>query len=674
MIGTVVVRWLRARLLWSSAATTVALSCLFLAPSGEGEAETRQYVYDAAGQLIAVVTDDGTAILYEFDAAGNRTSLRVARGAPDTVSAIIPDTVGGGTTTRCTITGDGLEGATAVVFEASGITATLAGRHTDNVLGVTIDVAADVPAGAYPFIVERSAAAPIPSGEVVLNVSGAPVIIGVQPATVLQGQTVDPWVLLGTRLGGATEVRFDRPGLTATNLQATPDGTLLTARLHADLAAPEGPVSVEVVAPGGVSNEVVLQVGRRGGGLLGFYWDQFSQLDEAGLPVVPVDSPTFGRSDPDIRFGTDTGFNWRPCFRGNVLCVSGPYTVTWNGFIYLAEDGLYTFGTNSSDASRLRIAGQDVAVNPGAHPPQLATGTFTVSEPGSFPLELAFNSSDSFGGIDLLYGLPGAGALSLVPAAILWNDGMPPPGLPQIAEAAVSFFNPELPIPPEGTDARAARDAVSFFNPEIPPPPEGTDSRAAHDAVSFFNPETPPPPDGTDSRAAHDAVSFFNPETPPPAVENDDRTAHRAVSFFNPETPAPPEGTDARAAHDAVSFFNPAAPTPPPEPSGRLAHHSVSLVSGPAARDVSPAQVSRGAPMPVTVTVHGAGLAGATGVVVCPPDDIALASTSASADGTVVTVEVTLTPSTPLGFRALQVEGPGWLTLKTAGTGFEVVP
>ncbi len=281
----------------------MVMALWFFAVPSRGE--SRQYVYDAAGQLTAVVTDDGTTITYEFDAAGNRTSLRVASGAPDSVSAIVPDNVPGGTTSHCTITGDGLEGATAVAFEASGITVTVSGRHTDNILAVKIAVAPDVTPGPYPFIVERSVGGSMASGDVVLIVSGAPVLNALHPAAVLQGQIVDHWVLEGVRLDGASEIRFGGPGVAASDLESSGDGTQLTARLEVDTGPHQGPVSVEVVTLHGVSNEATLIVVDGTGD---FDKDGLNGAEEITLGTDPFNSDTDGdgfNDGEEVEFDSD---------------------------------------------------------------------------------------------------------------------------------------------------------------------------------------------------------------------------------------------------------------------------------------------------------------------------------------------------------------------------------
>src|SRR5207237_5140570 len=106
---------------------------------------------DAAGQLIAVITPDGTTIIYTYDAAGNRTKVTVNRAVPDSTTALVPSTAGAGSTFAATIAGRGLASATSVAFSDSGIAATITGTPTDIMLTVNVVIGASVTPGRYPF-------------------------------------------------------------------------------------------------------------------------------------------------------------------------------------------------------------------------------------------------------------------------------------------------------------------------------------------------------------------------------------------------------------------------------------------------------------------------------------------------------------------------------------------
>jgi YD repeat-containing protein len=57
----------------------LALSFLLIAPAAK--AASAAYTYDALGRVIQVVYDNGTKIVYVYDAAGNRTVQTVTCGA-----------------------------------------------------------------------------------------------------------------------------------------------------------------------------------------------------------------------------------------------------------------------------------------------------------------------------------------------------------------------------------------------------------------------------------------------------------------------------------------------------------------------------------------------------------------------------------------------------------------
>ncbi len=345
---------------------------------------------------------------------------------------------------------------------------------------------ADV-AGNYDvqLVVGNGTASSLP--DVVRVTAGEPQIDHVAPARAVQGETVPVWVLTGRRLQQATSVVFDGPGAQATGVLTSAEGTRVEARLQVDLEAPIGPVGFHVVTPYEISNTASLQIEPKGLGWIGTYYDQFSQQDLNGLPIVPGSGELFSRTDPAVQFGASNGFAWHPCLLPGTVCVTGPFTVRWEGLIYLDAPGSYLFGVSSSDAARLRIGGQDVALNPGTHGAQLATGTFIADAAGSFAAVLEFDSSGATPGVDLLYRAPGVPELVLVPPAILFNNGGAT-GTDR-AEASVSFFNPEPPPPPHG-EASIAEASASFFNPEPPPAPLG-EASLAEASVSVFNPEPP---------------------------------------------------------------------------------------------------------------------------------------------------------------------------------------
>jgi YD repeat-containing protein len=222
--------------------------------------ETRQYVYDDAGQLIAVIAPDGSVVMYRFDEAGNRLQLTTNPATADSVTAILPSEVAAGSTVSVRIVGRGLASVYGISFGAPGITATITNPPVDALIAASIAVTNSVPAGTYPFTLTRSVGASIDSGRVTLTVGGGPVLSNLTPPEVSQGQTVENWTLTGKRLSSVTAVLFDAGGLTATNLASSPDGLSVTARLIVSRNAPIGTVGVRVQDSAGLSTRVHLAI------------------------------------------------------------------------------------------------------------------------------------------------------------------------------------------------------------------------------------------------------------------------------------------------------------------------------------------------------------------------------------------------------------------------------
>ena len=454
---------------------------------------TSRYVYDAAGRLVLVLQADGTLVTYDYDAAGNLLKVDVQRptNTDGEITAIHPSAMIPASEGIVSVFGVRLEAANAVSFDSPGITATIQGAPASTTLSLLVRVDATVAPGAYPFTVHRTSLPSIASGAVVLNVRPVPTLVAVAPARVLTGQTIESFTLTGARLDRTPNVVFSRPGLTLSGVTASADGTSLTGRLQVSLTMAAGPVDVSVSTSEGKSRSVVLRVDRSVPGLTGSYFANTFALDASGLPVVPATFPTFIRGDAALQYGTSTGFQFRPCFIGSAHCLTGSYTVRWQGYIFLQEAGSYAFALNSSDASQLRINGNPVVSNPGTHARvRRPTAHSWRRSPAAILSSSRSTRTATTPGIDLLYQPPGAPSLSPVPAGILWGDGGVSDPLLTSAVAAVSVSNPATPASPEGTSPVAsARAAVSFVNPApISLPGAAAPVAATGAVVSFLNP------------------------------------------------------------------------------------------------------------------------------------------------------------------------------------------
>jgi hypothetical protein len=200
------------------------------------------------------------------------------------------------------------------------------------------------------------------------------------------------------------------------------------------------------------------------------------------------------------------------------------------------------------------------------------------------------------------------------------------------------------------------------------PLPPGNDSTVA--TLTFFNPaplQPPNPPPGNDSASA--TLTFFNPAPlQPPAPPAQASSANATLTFFNPAPVQPPNPPpQSSSASGTLSFFNPAPLAPPnPPPQASSAEAGVSFSNGPSVDSVSPGLVSRNG-QPVTLTINGRNLTGATTVVLSPSTGITVGAPTVSPDGRTVTVSITASASAATGVVDVVVSGPGFSTPAGAG-------
>ena len=93
-------------------------------------------------------------------------------------------------------------------------------------------------------------------------------------------------------------------------------------------------------------------------------------------------------TSPDVMFATNTGYAWHPF-------GLGVFGADITGFLNVPVNGNYTFTLNSDDGSQLFIDGGLVVDNGGAHGPQVASGSISLSA-GLHPFEVQF--FEDFGG------------------------------------------------------------------------------------------------------------------------------------------------------------------------------------------------------------------------------------------------------------------------------------
>jgi hypothetical protein len=110
---------------------------------------------------------------------------------------------------------------------------------------------------------------------------------------------------------------------------------------------------------------------------------------------------------------------------GYNLLSTNTYSVKWKGWISIDQPGNYRFSTNSDDGSYLRINGETVVRNGGAHGLRKVSQEIKL-EKGMYPIEVLYFQTGGFSKIQTLWTPPGKSE-SLIPSEVLF-PGQPDRG------------------------------------------------------------------------------------------------------------------------------------------------------------------------------------------------------------------------------------------------------
>lgn len=243
-------------------------------------------------------------------------------------------------------------------------------------------------------------------------------------------------------------------------------------------------------------------------GLYAAYWDgsffgspapTWPTCPTASTPVpsppggVPSSTPpTVTETDPNINFGSSTGFYWDESYAVSGPPTPGPpgnpggfavtqggygiaisswgdktlysdypsstyfvdtdFSVEWTGYIHLTGDTTYYFELESDDGSMLyinptagstKISSADTVISSwSVEAPSSSYGSFTPATTGFYAIEVDyFETCNTQSGIDLLWSTAASGytiipSSAFTPAQIGSNSVFPPPPVPQFPVAA----------------------------------------------------------------------------------------------------------------------------------------------------------------------------------------------------------------------------------------------
>jgi hypothetical protein len=105
---------------------------------------------------------------------------------------------------------------------------------------------------------------------------------------------------------------------------------------------------------------------------------------------------------------------------GYALLSTNTYSVKWDGWITISKSGTYRFATNSDDGSYLRLNGETVVRNGGAHGLRKVSQE-RVLEKGIYPIEVLYFQIGGFSKMQTLWMPPGKSE-HLIPSEVLFPE------------------------------------------------------------------------------------------------------------------------------------------------------------------------------------------------------------------------------------------------------------
>jgi sugar lactone lactonase YvrE len=172
----------------------------------------------------------------------------------------------------------------------------------------------------------------------------------------------------------------------------------------------------------------------------------------AGFDTEPVD----GRVDPVISFY----FQRTP--------LSRPYTIEWQGRLYVPQAGLYSLGTEQISTTRLYVDGKEVLVNTQSN--VLMDVPVDLTE-GWHDIRLLFQDLADYSHV-YLYWTPPGGVRTIIPSAFLW---------PRMGQYPTQPESGPFPTPDEANGNRLPMERVTRVNHALiplgvggAPPPQGS--------------------------------------------------------------------------------------------------------------------------------------------------------------------------------------------------------
>jgi hypothetical protein len=153
-------------------------------------------------------------------------------------------------------------------------------------------------------------------------------------------------------------------------------------------------------------------------GLVGEYWQM--QAEELGggtiliqdFPIITNQKPVLSRADGTVDIDSTT-----EALPGTSLADN--FYIRWTGKIRIAQEGDYTFYTESDDGSRLSINGNPIVGNGGLHGAQEASGTLNL-KPGDHDILIEYFDATFDALMKVSWSSPAINR-EIIPAKVLWH-------------------------------------------------------------------------------------------------------------------------------------------------------------------------------------------------------------------------------------------------------------
>jgi hypothetical protein len=573
-------------------------------------------------------------------------SRAVTVGARRFVQSTAPSALGVGSgPVEVVLSGGGLEGVTGVAFRpATGVTiGSVSAAPDGRSVRVLATVASDASLGARQVVLAgiHQPYTFLAGADRVLIVPPAPEIVSVNPIAVAPGAGATAFTVRGRHLQNLQALAFTpAAGIVAGVPAVSADGTVLTTTLTVAADAPPGDRLVSVTTPAGSTSAApspanTLRVVRTLGAPVGLLSASARVVRQAGAPPAAT---VAGLPSREVRLA-----------RGSVASRVTPGAGSIGETLVLS-----IAGRGLQEVTQVRLEPPDGislgAVQPAADGSSVSVQTTIAADAA----RTARRVRVFVGGQEIAFADANAARFRVT---------VPLPQLVGIAPIAIQAGGGPMELRLVGRNLQNA-ERVSVVPPDgiSVSAPSGVNATGTEATVSISASAAAAPgpravliatPAGESDAAATLANTLTVAGTLSPPVTP---LASRNVRVLRDELGGPTPRAVGPTLSRQVSVARAAAP-PPVASAALVTSRGVPLGKGAVATGVSPVGVARGTG--ATLVVSGVGLGGVTGVALVPPEGVTLGTLERAADGTQISVPLTVAVDAAPGVRGIRLTAAG---------------